>query len=71
MGSETIYLVTDTKVTPYNDESMMGAIHEAEMLRDRTGKRVSVLRGKTNICTFLGLGEWETEDNEPRGRRDK
>ena len=59
----SLFIVTDTKVTSYGDESVMGAIHEAERLRDRTGKRVSVVRdaglkSQRGICTFFGWPEW-------------
>lgn len=71
----SLFIVTDTKMTPYGDDSVMGAIHEAEKLRDRTGKRVSIvrdagLRTQVGICTFLGRGEWETEANAPKGAPD-
>jgi hypothetical protein len=65
----SLFIVTDTKIVPYGDESVMGAIHEAEKLRDRTGKRVSVVRdaglkSQRGICTFLGFPEWNPE---PKG----
>ena len=50
---DRIHIVTATKTTPYGDESMMGAIKEAERLRSKTGHEVHVFRGTTLICTFL------------------